>query len=328
MTISISCTDCGKQFRNISPRFAGKKARCSCGAVVRLGSAETDRPGKKKSHPGKKKSQRATKQKRGRRPAFEETYGDLDAILDEVGVETPAAVSSGPIRPRTVSARAVTQTEHGSSRRGPVAASPGLATIRFCAGIGASVIGFWFGVLIVVSRFYVFPIIGVIGVSTSLNAASVASFGDAEVASRFSMIFVTLGWMLWGAGLVMMFASGVQCVSTIVRQFWGRSLAEWSDGVAATAAVAAVFLMVALVFTQSSFRQNQSFLLDEFERPAVEAGEHLPQVELRRQDNDENNRGFTLSMLVGAGFPASIFVLSVVRLFVRSSLSHRSRGNP
>ncbi len=35
--LNVSCPDCGKRFDNIRPELAGKKARCSCGRVIRLG---------------------------------------------------------------------------------------------------------------------------------------------------------------------------------------------------------------------------------------------------------------------------------------------------
>ena len=40
MSLSVSCPNCGKRFKNIKPELAGKKARCACGNVVRLGGAK------------------------------------------------------------------------------------------------------------------------------------------------------------------------------------------------------------------------------------------------------------------------------------------------
>ena len=93
----------------------------------------------------------------------------------------------------------------------------------------------------------------------------------------------------------------------------------WADGLASTLGVCAVFLMVGLVFSQSSFSNQQARLLDEYEMPFAVEGEKLENVSRLRDEITAENRSFTTSMLVGAAVPMSIFVLSMVRLFTKSS---------
>ena len=40
LSLNVSCPNCGKQFKNIKPELAGKKAKCACGQIVRLGEAK------------------------------------------------------------------------------------------------------------------------------------------------------------------------------------------------------------------------------------------------------------------------------------------------
>ena len=49
MTLSVFCPVCGKQFRNIKAEMIGKKARCTCGNILRIVDAfanqvEPDKP--------------------------------------------------------------------------------------------------------------------------------------------------------------------------------------------------------------------------------------------------------------------------------------------
>ena len=37
MTLSFACPHCGKTYRNVKQKLIGKKARCSCGNVIRIG---------------------------------------------------------------------------------------------------------------------------------------------------------------------------------------------------------------------------------------------------------------------------------------------------
>ncbi len=51
MTLSMTCPECGKQFRNIKPEFAGKKVRCGCGAITRVGQTASTTSEKEKRQP-------------------------------------------------------------------------------------------------------------------------------------------------------------------------------------------------------------------------------------------------------------------------------------
>ncbi len=51
MKLSTTCPGCGKQFRNIKPELAGKKVRCGCGTVLRVGQLESTTPKKQELPP-------------------------------------------------------------------------------------------------------------------------------------------------------------------------------------------------------------------------------------------------------------------------------------
>ena len=80
-----------------------------------------------------------------------------------------------------------------------------------------------------------------------------------------------------------------------------------------------MFLLVAIVFCQSTFTKHEQRALDVYEQPFANEGERLENVTLLRAEIDKRNRSFTTSMLVGATVPMSIFALSMVRLFTKSS---------
>lgn len=262
--------------------MAGKKARCTCGTIVRL--------------------------------EFDNLYGDLDAILDGVGDASPVMASR-----RSISSGA----NEGEARPHDTAATKtsaktNTATIGFLAALGSATLGFWFGILILVVRFHEFNAIGLDQFSQSLQSAYLSAFGAADVPPIHATIFVTVGWVLWLMGFMLVVVSMVQIVNAFSELIFRKQFAGWADGVVATVGVVAVFLMVALVFTQTSFRRQLNNSLDDLERPAVVAGEHLPHVEQFRQEYNEMNRRFTITILVGAAIPMSIFVLSLIRLFVQS----------
>jgi hypothetical protein len=390
LTLSISCPNCGKQFRNIKSEMAGKKARCSCGTIVRLGpkrsrteaansapptsasppndllsvdlmgdemlgdqllggelsdarkspAAKTPardrsqpievpvvvlpplglahpRPAKVKRQQHKPKSHGSDQPNRsGQSPVFGETYGDLDEILRGQGDPAPLVV-----RPQPVPPDAAEQTR--TDAEGPKPHGP--STFGFLAAIGSATLAFWFGVLVVVSRFQIVEVPLLNNFSVTLESVYLAAFGTADVSPTFQNIFVSLGWALSiVAGALMLFAVA-QFINAFVRILFRHSFMDWSDGMTAAAAVCALFLMVAMVFAHASFTKQQHRLLDEYERPTVLDRGPIGNVDLLRAEIVDAETTFRTTMLVGAGIPMSIFMLSMARLFFKTPEIARGR---
>lgn len=116
MTFSIACPECGEQFRNIKPEMAGKKARCRCGTIVRLGpKRQSNRDSSKKTA-----SQSATDfgAKEGNDDLVgDESLGDLllGGALDETSFKTNVGVESA--KPKTAT-KSVSKTSSKSVANG------------------------------------------------------------------------------------------------------------------------------------------------------------------------------------------------------------------
>ncbi|MFT5304380.1 MAG: hypothetical protein ACI87E_002527 [Mariniblastus sp.] len=430
LKLSFSCQNCGKQFSNLKPELAGKKVRCRCGAVVRLGenlgkksgqasisdanatskskpssaSSEDllgvdllglemlgeqlsggDLGGKNsaqikqstpkrpppmppkaeqqnaKQQPPKRQQLKQVKPKQSKQPrveapsvsllprnrvpqvdveevsevspssrsnssgiglpvssAFGDAYGDLDSILDGAGDASPLRVS--PRDETAPSDRDANGTPNGDSAdlnaRPPKFDS---RTLGFMAALASGAMAFGFGLFVCVSRFQLIDLLFINQFSTHLRSVFGGVFGDTELTAGFQTMFLVLGWMLWGAAVLLMLLGAAQFINAFTKLVFQRQIAAWSDGLAAAFGIVLVFLLVALVFSQTSWANHENFILDGYERPVVAEGEHLDVVDRVRGAIDERSRSFTTWMLFAVSIPFSIFVASMVRLFTKTS---------
>ena len=109
-----------------------------------------------------------------------------------------------------------------------------------------------------------------------------------------------------------------QFADAFVKLLLNRKLFSWADGLTAAAAISCVFVIVALVFTHSTFAKHHHRNLAEFERGSVEEGEHLPAIERLLAEFDGKASDFRLSMIGGGSVPMVIFILTMVRLFMQT----------
>lgn len=166
----------------------------------------------------------------------------------------------------------------------------------------------------VTSRFSIVDGILLQGFSDHLRSVFTASFGLAEIPAIYRVLFLVFGWLLWGVAVAMILIAIAQFVNAFVNLLTNRQPAGWSDGFAGALGVSALFLLVAIVFCQSSFANQERRLPDEYKQPFEAEGERLENAKI-----DDRNRSFTTTMLVGATIPMSIFALSMFRLFTESS---------
>lgn len=420
LKLSFSCQNCGKQFSNLKPELAGKKVRCRCGAVVRLGenlgkksgqASNSDVNATSKSKPSsassedllgvdllglemlgeqlsggdlggpnsaqikqttpkrpppmqpkaKQQQHKQVRPKQFKQPrvgspsvsrpprnrvpqvdveevsevspssrsnssgiglpassAFEDAYGDLDSILDGAGDASPLRVS--PRDEPAPSDRDANGTPNGDSA--DLSASPpkfDSRTLGFMAALASGAMAFWFGLFVCVSRFQLIDLSFINQFSTHLRSVFGGVFGDTELTTGFQTMFLVLGWLLWGAAVLLMLLGAAQFINAFTKLVFQRQIAAWSDGLAAAFGIVLVFLLVALVFSQTSWANHENFILDGYERPVVAEGEHLDVVDRVRGAIDERSRSFTTWMLFAVSIPFSIFVASMVRLFTKTS---------
>jgi hypothetical protein len=188
-------------------------------------------------------------------------------------------------------------------------------------------LAFWFGIFVAVARFQIVDRMLLSDLSRHLQSVNSATLGNSDVPREFQILFVSLGWVLWGVAVALVLVGVAQFINAWVKLLVDRQPLRRADGLAATLGVCGLFLMVAMAFAQASFANHQHRLLDAYELPVVAANERLENVSRLRAEIDAPNKAFTTSLLVGATVPLAIFVFSAVRLFTKSPDAPKSRQN-
>ena len=264
------------------------------------------KPAKVKKRLRKPKSHRAESSTKRPRAAIDEAYSDLDEILAGQGDASPLIV-----RPEREHLPDETKQAVQSDKR------RNNASFGFLAALGAATLAFWFGVVLVISRFQIVEPFLLSQFSESLQSVYSATFGRAEITQGFGQIFGGLGWCLWLVGAALVVSSAAQFINSFVGILLGRSLLGWSDGIVAALAILALFVMVAIVLTHTSFAKKQNRLLDAYESPAALDRGPVGNIDLLRTEINNNARTFQRTMVVSMSVPVLIFVFSVVRLFIK-----------
>lgn len=249
---------------------------------------------------------------------LEDAYGDLDKILGGQGDAAPLMIRS----PVEAPADSDQPTRGPGDRQKQRPSSFG-----FLAALGSATTACWFGVLVVIARFQIVDLPLLSEFAETLQSVFQAVFGMAEVTRPFQLLFMGLGWALWGVGIALVIFGLAQFANAFFRILFGRSLMGWSDGLVAAMGVCGLFLMVAMVFTHASFTKQQNRLLDQYDQPSVLDRGPIGNVELLRDEVNNQGASFRTTMLVGSAVPMSIFLLSMVRLFLRTPDMDRDPRN-
>ena len=348
MKLTVSCPECGKTFRNLKPELAGKKARCSCGKLVRLGAKKSSaletsaalpkesrdsspnvKPGlpsvpPERSPSSEKKTKR--KKRRGRtieipitvsvsspgteEPLFKDTYGDLDDILAGAGNSAPLKIPRPQDTPTSPTA------ESSSQESPPTFAVP--SQVGVIAGLLSATLAIWFGTLIATSKFAVIDWPLIRNLSNSFQNLFNVSFGEAEVTTVFNAVFLLLGWTLWLAALVLIALGVGQFFNTFIQLLFKQSFIKRVDGLIGACAITILFLMIAVIFTQIALSNAEYQRLEGYNLPFSTEEEKLANViQLQAVEGDRSDL-FTHGLLFGAVLPFSIFAFTMLRLFTKA----------
>lgn len=348
MKLTVSCPDCGKVFRNLKPELAGKKARCSCGKLVRLGAKKnsasetsavlpaesqdaSQNPGQglptvppERSLPADKKTKR--KKRRGRaveipitvsvsspgteKPLFKDTYGDLDDILAGAGDSAPLRI------PRPQETPNAAKNESSTSEAQAKSSEP--SQIGVIAGLLSATLAIWFGILIATSKFALIDWPLIRNLSNSLQSLFHVSFGEAEVTTTFKAVFLLLGWTLWLAAIALIVLGMGQFLNTLIQLLLKQPLIKRIDGLTGICAITLLLLMVVLIFTQITFSNAEYQRLEGYNLPFATEEEKLANViQLQAAEGDRSD-SFTNGLLFGAAFPFAIFAFTMLRLFIKA----------
>lgn len=329
MTLSFACPHCGKNYRNVKPKLSGKKARCSCGKVIRIGVSELpaahqdfeqlDREpeiaeGMAESSASKKNPVPTVAVQVKKNLVVDDHYNDLDELLagsahddteyaeDPVGdIEVPAGLVDLP---------AAAPTSSKSS-------------LALLSAIVSATIAFWFGLMVVMTRFTEFDQILLTYFQQTLAGIVSGDFGNEEVAPGFKLGFVVIGWSMWGFGLAMAMVAIGQLFNALLELILHRQLVRWADGLMATISIVFVFLVVGSLFLHASHLSGLNRELNKI-APVGTATEFVPPNVLRvREQYSERNKTFLTVMLISGAIPLSVFAFSMVRLFTTAGESKR-----
>ncbi len=377
MSLSVSCPNCGKQFRNIKPELRGKKAKCACGHVVRLGESQSKisdsdsnplsddlmqvdllgdellgdallgdamlgkrsgasavprDPDQSKSST-KSENRSLKKQSRSDRdasrpdpspveaseieasrnqpvaaeePIFNQSYSDLESILDGVGDASPVVVRPPePARDR--------ESQSGGEAPNKRKGSP----VGFLSALLSGTLAVWFGVFAMTSKFKIIHQWLTSGLSQAFHRMYSGNFGSwelNEVNERFETFFMTYGWAFWLVTLCLMIFGATQFLNSLYRLFAKRNFFRSIDGLTATCGVVALFLLVGWIFAQASIERAQHKFLNEYQKTATQDGGELEVVTSLREEIDGQHKLARNWLLVGALVPMLVFVLSMTRL--------------
>ncbi len=303
MTVSFSCPHCGKSYERVKKELVGKKARCSCGKLIRIGRKEPtgqDIPN--------------VEVEIKNRLIVDDHYNDLDHLLgdgyQEAGAESvtkkPDRYPALPMLPIPSSALNPPKTTRNSTTR---------AAIGFLAAVISASIAFWFGFVVVSSRFVEFDQVLLKRFAEFLGAVNQADFGREETSPGLLTGFAVTGWAMWGVALMMMVMAIGQFLDAWVQLFTGRRIIGWGDGLVASLAIAFVFLIVAILFLHTSHMASLNRELNKVQAPDAFGESSLQNVERVRADYKIRSRKFITVMLLIGTIPMSVFVFSMIRLF-------------
>lgn len=350
MKLTVSCPECGKVFRNLKPELAGKKARCSCGKLVRLGVKKPSTSGSvaafdesrdnalstdqglptvapERSLLGEKKQKRRKKQRARaieipitvsvsspgtEKPLFQDTYGDLDNILAGAGDSAPLKIP----RPQETPVAAKTETTSPESR------SETSSSIGVIASLLSAALAIWFGTLVAISKFAPIDWPLIRNLSNSLQSLFHVSFGEAEVTTTFNAVFLLLGWTILLSAFSLIILGIGQFLNTFFQLLVKKPLLKRIDGLTGICAITILLLMVTLIFTQITFSNVEYQRLESYNLPFATAEEKLANVIQLQAAEGERSNSFTNGLLAGAAFPFVIFAFTMVRLFTKAPSTH------
>ncbi len=407
MTLSFACPHCGKEYRNLKPKLIGKKAKCACGKVIRIGESSggvgtsgvgttagsailpgdagftdlqksLDPPSKAATSGSGEKSEQSKNSKKQRRPKtrdvptvdFEKKssiigyqYSDLDALLagDKVAAPEQRPEFSEELKPVDFEdALEAIPTSDPSNRipsnqavsvRSSVHESLGLQSpaddsaenstnaktsntkpaLSLLAAICCSTLAFWFGLLIVMSRFKNIDQFLLRDFTEMIRDINAGRFGSEMMAAELQTGFGVVGWIIWSVALLMMVLSACQFANAILQLFYRRQVLGWVDGFMAAAGIVFIFLAVVTLFLHSSHMTNLKRKLNEQSNQGAVGESNPDNISLISDRYDERSKKFIMVMLVSSMVPMTIFVLSMIRLFLsagESGVSVRETPRP
>ena len=236
-------------------------------------------------------------------PIFNQSYSDLESILEGTGNAAPIVVPP-PEEYRD---------EDGQSEEA-VASKRGGSPIGFLSALLSGTLAFWFGVFAVISKFKVIDQLLTSGFSQALHRLYTGQFGSLELRSVYQTLFSVLGWVFWTVAICLMILGAAQFLNSLFRLVTKRHFFRRIDGLTATFGALVLFLMVGWIFAQASLQRDQHKFLNEYERPATVNDQELEVVTVLRTEVDAQHRATQNWLLVGALVPMSVFVLSMTRL--------------
>lgn len=338
MAISCVCPQCEKQYYKIKPELAGKKVRCSCGFKIRLPQldSKSEGSGSKRKTAELKKSIAVSRSSSGTEiNPFDLDYDDLDSILSRADSPEEIPQPSDRFKRHLATGSKIGHKNHSESKqKAPLAQTritPSATTYRepdrrprsnrlglwlLLTLLSATLAG-WLGSMLVVARqvttlqhplldWFIEP----------LGQIYRGDFGLPALSSSLHFGFVVSGWIILFLAGAMILIGLLMYWQALAQLFSPKCWFTWTDGMLATSCFLLISVLIGTLFMHHTHVLNVN--RDIRAQTPTQTTESLPPqlVRLRQQITD-NERLFQYRILTLGILPASIFGLSMMRLFVR-----------
>jgi hypothetical protein len=322
MTVSFACPNCGKSYEKVKKELIGKKAKCSCGSVIRIqpaGQPTAARSPKSDENQSVPTVDVKVKEKL----IVDDHYNDLDLLLGEY--TTSPADPAPPVR---ASNPAISIPVPAAVRPEPKRPSATRLAIGFLSALVSATIAFWFGYLVVSVRLTDSEQVIVKQFDRIMTQVNEADLGPEEISPGLVTSFQIVGWTMGGVALLLMLLAIGQFGDAFFQLFTGHRIIGWGDGLVASLGITFVFLIVAVLFLHNSHMAALNRELNQIVAPQGFGEASLANVERVREEYKTRGREFTTGMLVIAIVPMLVFVFSMIRLFACTGDTKRLGRQP
>jgi cytochrome c oxidase subunit IV len=270
------------------------------------------------------------------RPEFSEDLkaSDFEDALETIPTDRPAndlraqnTRSRAAVRPAVSGRSSIHESlglevaGDGEAQAAGAGQSNTSSTLALLSAICSSTLGFWFGLLIVLSRFRNNDQFLLRDFTEMIRDINAGRFGTESMAAELQTGFGVVGWIIWSVALLMMILSAGQFANAILQLFYRRQVLGWVDGLMAAAGITFVFLAFITLFLHSTHVTNLKRKLTEQANQDIVGESNPAHVSLIADRYDERSKKFITVMLLSSVVPMTIFVLCMIRLFLSTGES-------
>ena len=327
LTLKATCPSCQKKYPRIRKELIGKKAMCTCGHTFRLGQDQQELTPTESGSGQPPESLASDSVDLSSESVFENSYSDLDQILSGHGSTAPVPTAA-TTSDRDLFLGAEASTASAKKRVAPDAKarqpseseigyrSTGMS-VGFIAAFLSGCLAVWFSLLVLSSRFAIFPLQPLNLVSQTLHDMSRGTFGDLSLSAGLERSFILLSWAIWIAAACLIVLAAAQLINAFVKLLRGRRLLPGIDGITGLTAVVLLFMLLSTLFIHFSHMRQLNRELVQNAGGQIDEDTVLGRNFLELQSTHaKHSRQFMTSILVTSSLPLCVCLLSLSRVYI------------